>query len=48
MAKEQRVTSLNVGAVTVLKAFYTTKLIPENTFDGMIVFEEVSPTTIDL
>lgn len=48
ITKEQRVTTLNVGAVTLLKAFYTTKLIPNETFDGMIVFEEVSPTTTDL
>lgn len=48
MAEEQRITTLNVGAVTLLKIFYTTKLIPQNTFDGMIIFEEVSPTTTDL
>ncbi len=48
IAKEQRVTTLNVSAVTLLKAFYTTKIIPNETFDGMIIFEEVSPTTTDL
>ena len=48
IAKEQRITTLNVGAVTLLRDFYTTKLIPRNTFDGMIIFEEVSPTTTDL
>ena len=48
IAKEQRITTLNVGSIIPIKAFYTTKLTPNNTFDGMIIFEEVSPTTTDL
>lgn len=44
----QRITSLNVGSLTLLKMFYTTKIIPCETFDGMIIFDQVGPTTVDL
>ncbi|MDE6622237.1 MAG: erythromycin esterase family protein [Lachnospiraceae bacterium] len=47
ISDKQRITSLNVTAMTATKAFYTTKIIPKDTFDGMIVFSEVSPTTLD-
>lgn len=47
LSDKQRITSLNVTAVTAMKAFYTTELIPKDTFDAMIVFGEVSPTTLD-
>ena len=42
-----RITSLNVGSITLLKMFYTTKIVPNETFDGMIVFEKVGPTTLE-
>lgn len=47
ISDKQRITSLNVTAMTAMKAFYTTDIIPEDTFDAMIVFGEVSPTTLD-
>lgn len=43
----QTITSLNVGGPTFMKSFYTIEVIPKDIFDGMIVFGEVSPTTID-
>lgn len=46
---EQKITTLNVslsGMQQIITAFFTTKIIPEKTFDGMIVFHKVSPTTI--
>lgn len=47
ITKEQRITSLNVGGIIPLKIFYTSKIVPSETFDAMIVFEEVSPSTMD-
>lgn len=47
ISDKQRITSLNVGGPTFMKAFYTIEVTPEDLFDGMIVFGEVSPTTID-
>lgn len=47
ITEEQRITSLNVGGIIPLKIFYTSKIVPNETFDGMIVFEEVSPSTMD-
>lgn len=32
--------------MTTMKAFYTTEVIPKDTIDAMIVFGEVSPTTL--
>lgn len=45
---KQRITCLNVTAVTIMKSFYTTEVIPKDTFDGMIIFGQVSPTTLDI
>lgn len=44
----QRITSLNVGSLTLLKMFYTTKIVPNETFDGMILYDQVGPTTVEL
>lgn len=41
-----RITCLNVGSLTFLKMFYTTNIVPADTFDGMIVFDQVEPTTM--
>ena len=49
MNSEQTVTTLNVGLsgmLKMVKAAYTTTFIPQSTFDGMIVFQTVTPTTI--
>lgn len=49
VSSEQRVTTLNVslsGFQKLLKFFYTTTFVPNQMFDGMIVFQEVSPMTI--
>lgn len=49
MNSEQTVTTLNVslsGILKMVKAAYTTTIIPQSTFDGMIVFRAVTPTTI--
>ncbi len=49
MNSEQTVTTLNVGLsgmLKMVKAAYTTTIIPQSTFDGMIVFHSVTPTTI--
>lgn len=46
---KQRITTLNVGIAQwqkLLKMFYTTTVVPEETFDGMIVFDKVVPTTL--
>lgn len=45
----QRITTLNVGIAhwqKLLKMFYTTTVVPQESFDGMIVFKKVSPTTL--
>lgn len=47
IGEKQCITTLNVSAVTIVKSFYTTEVIPEDTFDGMIVFDKVSPTTLN-
>ena len=47
ITEEQRITSLNVGGIIPLKIFYTSKIVLNETFDGMIVFEEVPPSTMD-
>ncbi|MDE7244059.1 MAG: erythromycin esterase family protein [Oscillospiraceae bacterium] len=49
ISSKQTVTTLNVGLssmLKVLKFFYTTTFIPQSTFDGMIVFRTVTPTTL--
>jgi erythromycin esterase len=46
---QQKITTLNVGISgwqKLLKSFYTTTIVPNDTFDGMIVFKKVSPTTL--
>lgn len=48
LSSEQSITTLNAGISgwqKVVKSFYTTTIVPENTFDGMIVFKQVLPTT---
>lgn len=42
-------TSLNVGITDwqkSIKSFYTTTIVPKDTYDGMIIFQKVSPTTL--
>lgn len=48
LEEKQSLTTLNVSAVTIVKSFYTTEIVLRDTFDGMIVFDKVSPTTLDL
>lgn len=46
---EQTITTLNVSLSSMLKfikSAYTTTVVPAKTFDGMIVFQSVSPTTL--
>lgn len=46
---KQTITTLNVGISSwqkIMKFFYTTTIIPRDTFDGMIVFKEVTPSTL--
>lgn len=45
LSKEQRVSTLNVGALTLRKLFYTTEIVPLETYDGMGLLDSVSPTT---
>lgn len=46
LSEKQGMTSLNVTVVTTMKAFYTIQAVPGDLYDAMIVFGEVSPTTI--
>lgn len=49
LGSKQTITTLNVGLSGIqqkLKFAYTVTLIPRNTFDGMIVFQTVKPTTL--
>lgn len=49
LKREQKITALNVGIAgwqKLLSSFYTTKIIPQDMFDGMIVFQSVFPTTL--
>lgn len=46
---QQKITALNVGISgwqKLLKSFYTTTIVPNDTFNGMIVFKKTSPTTL--
>jgi len=46
---KQAVTTLNVGISAwqkLFKSFYTTSIIPSETYDGMIVFKRVTPSTL--
>ncbi len=47
LSQPMRITSLNVGGVVNVKAFYTAKIVPADTFDAMFVFDQVSPTTLN-
>lgn len=49
LSSEQSITTLNVslsGMQKMLKSAYTVTIIPKATFDGMIVFQSVTPSTI--
>ncbi|MDE7403820.1 MAG: erythromycin esterase family protein, partial [Lachnospiraceae bacterium] len=49
LSSEQTITTLNVslsGMQKMLKLAYTTTIIPQSTFDSMIVFHTVTPSTI--
>lgn len=49
LGSEQTITTLNVslsGMQKMLKFAYTTTVIPQSTFDSMIVFRTVTPSTI--
>lgn len=46
LSKKQRLTTLNVGSITFLKTFCTSKIVPLDTFDAMIVYDAVTPTSI--
>lgn len=49
MSSEQSITTLNVGLSGIqkmLKAAYTAKIIPKDSFDGMIVFRAVTPSSL--
>lgn len=46
---KQTITTLNVGLPSMMKKIksaYTTTIVPQDTFDGMIVFRAVTPSTI--
>lgn len=46
---QQKLTTLNVGISgwqKLLKSFYTTNIVPSDTFNGMVVFKKVHPTTL--
>lgn len=47
LSDKQRMTSMNVTVMTAAKAFYTINAAPGDMYDAMIVFGEVSPTTLD-
>ncbi len=47
LSKKQRLTTLNVGSITFLKMFCTSKIVPLDTFDAMIVYDTVAPTTMN-
>ena len=49
IGKKQGITSLNVGLLrwqVLLKSSYTSTVIPNEAYDGMIVYKQVSPTTL--
>ena len=49
LSSEQSITTLNVslsGMQKMLKSAYTVTITPKTTFDGMIVFQSVTPSTI--
>ena len=49
LSEKQSITTLNVslsGMEKLLKAAYTVNITPRDTFDGMIIFDSVSPSTI--
>lgn len=49
LSSKQTITTLNVslsGIQKLMKSAYTTTIVPDEAFDGMIVFQSVSPTTL--
>lgn len=49
LSSTQSITTLNVGLPGIqklLKAAYTVKVIPQDTFDAMVIFQSVTPSTI--
>lgn len=49
LSSKQTITTLNVGLSSMLKkvkAAYTSTIIPQDTFDGMIVFQAVTSSSI--
>ena len=49
LSEKQSITTLNVslsGMEKLLKAAYTVKITPRDTFDGMIIFDSVTPSTL--
>ena len=49
LSGEQTITTLNVslsGIQKMMKSAYTTTIVPNEAFNGMIVFQTVSPTTL--
>lgn len=49
LSSKQSITTLNVGlsgTQKMLKAAYTVTITPQETYDGMIVFQAVTPTTL--
>lgn len=49
LSSEQTIITLNVslsGMQKMIKAAYTTTIVPNETFDGMIIFRTVSPTEL--
>lgn len=49
LSREQSITTLNVslsGMLKMLKSAYTVTITPQDTFDSMIVFQSVTPSTI--
>ena len=46
LSRSLTITSLNVGGIIPLKMFYTSKIVPDKTFDAMIVYDQVRPTTL--
>lgn len=49
MSREQAITTLNVslsGMQKMLKSAYTVTITPQDTFDSMIIFQSVTPSTI--
>lgn len=49
LSREQAITTLNVSLSSMqkmLKSAYTVTITPQDTFDSMIIFQSVTPSTI--